>query len=379
MNQTHTNIDSLLRQLPVEHRQQPKVRYDILAVLETYKSLTLKVGDFVNNDGSEQKLPLLTGTIPIVYQYATYNIPVELFIKNDYPQMPPLIYVRPTSSMMVKPNHTYVNANGLVNIPYTQRWVPSCTLRDLVIALISIFNNDPPLFSKPPVVDEPIPSWVLDDSRASAALSGSLSARNNISNRSVNNGNNNHFNNMDNPNSNSSIENSSSSGGKAELIEQVTLKMQAYMHQRLSKICEEIDTELWTQQRLNERIQKIEQIQRDLRAQTGKFKESRERVLAKTVQLDQWAVEREKNLQERSDRPDHNVVAHDNLSNQIIGLASENLAIDDALYYLEQALSSSENSFDLQGFLAESKSLSRQQFICKAQLHKIHSTVCGYK
>ena len=99
MNQTHTNIDSLLRQLPVEHRQQPKVRYDILgkfsisqqythdhvltspcflypyvpylnsylnpmfvAVLETYKSLTLKVGDFVNNDGSEQKLPLLTGT-----------------------------------------------------------------------------------------------------------------------------------------------------------------------------------------------------------------------------------------------------------------------------------------------------------------------------
>ena len=103
MNQTHTHIDSLLRQLPAEHRQQPKVRYDILgkfsiskqykaseyntlmiffplfsisfvlyldsnlnhmfvAVLETYKSLTLKVGDFVNNDGSEQKLPLLTGT-----------------------------------------------------------------------------------------------------------------------------------------------------------------------------------------------------------------------------------------------------------------------------------------------------------------------------
>ena len=58
---------------------------------------------------------------------------------------------------------------------------------------------------------------------------------------------------------------------------------------------------------------------------------------------------------------------------------SENLAIDDALYYLEQALSSSESSFDLQGFLAESKSLSRQQFICKAQLHKIHDTICSYR
>ena len=35
--------------------------YIYVAVLETYPSLTLKIGDFVNNDGSEQKLPLLTG------------------------------------------------------------------------------------------------------------------------------------------------------------------------------------------------------------------------------------------------------------------------------------------------------------------------------
>ena len=45
-------------------------------------------------------------------------------------------------------------------------------------------------------------------------------------------------------------------------------------------------------------------------------------MLAKTAQLDQWAAEREKNIQDRSDRPDHNVVAHDNLSNQIIGIPS---------------------------------------------------------
>ena len=50
------------------------------------------------------------------------------------------------------------------------------------------------------------------------------------------------------------------------------------MHQRLTMICEEIDTELWTQQRLNDRIQKIEQQQRDLKTQAEKFKESKERV-----------------------------------------------------------------------------------------------------
>ena len=41
------------------------------------------------------------GTIPIVYHNSTYNIPLEIFVRSGYPQQPPLVYVRPTSSMMV--------------------------------------------------------------------------------------------------------------------------------------------------------------------------------------------------------------------------------------------------------------------------------------
>ena len=234
-------------------------------------------------------------------------------------------------NLQVKPDHSFVNMNGLVNIPYTQRWVSSinCTLRDMVINLISIFSNEPPLFAKPADVEEPIPSWVLDDSRASAAMAGSLSARNHSSNSSS--GRSTHT--VDNfavdsnqlathVDTSSSSSSSSSDGKKTELIEQVTLKMQAYMHQRLTKICEQIDTELWTQQRLNERILNIEQHQRELRAKSGKFKESSDRVKAKIVQLDEWASQREKNLQEKSESPDSNVVAHDGLSSQIVGITS---------------------------------------------------------
>ena len=48
--------------------------------------------------------------------------------------------------------------------------------------------------------------------------------------------------------------------------------------------------------KLNERILNIEQHQRELRAKSGKFKESSDRVKAKIVQLDEWASQREKNL-----------------------------------------------------------------------------------
>ena len=164
-----------------------------------------------------------------------------------------------------------MNADGLVHVPYIQRWAYTCTLRELVITLVSIFSNEPPLFSKPPVREEPIPSWVLDASRID----------NNHSNGS-NSGSKAHGSSStvtpSSSSSSSSPSSSSTSTRKSELIEQVTSKMQSYMHQRLTMICEEIDTELWTQQRLNDRIQKIEQQQRDLKTQAEKFKESKERV-----------------------------------------------------------------------------------------------------
>ena len=45
------------------------------ALLDTYTSLTLKVGDFVNNDGTEHKLPLLTGLcFSIIFSYLPFPL-----------------------------------------------------------------------------------------------------------------------------------------------------------------------------------------------------------------------------------------------------------------------------------------------------------------
>ncbi len=54
--------------------------------------------NLVNNAGVQSRLLTISGTIPIKYQGAVYNIPIELFIPERYPQEAPKVYVRPTSS-----------------------------------------------------------------------------------------------------------------------------------------------------------------------------------------------------------------------------------------------------------------------------------------
>lgn len=63
------------------------------------------------------------------------------------------------------------------------------------------------------------------------------------------------------------------------------------------------------------------------------------------------------------------LLPYDALSQQIVRLNSEILAIDDAFYYMERALVSSRNdTVDLGTFLKECRQLARKQFLCKAHL-----------
>lgn len=70
--------------------------------------------------------------------------------------------------------------------------------------------------------------------------------------------------------------------------------------------------------------------------------------------------------------PADRLVPYDPLSQQIVRLNSEILAIDDAFYYMERALVSSRNDkVDLGTFLKECRQLARKQFLCKAHLRYV--------
>lgn len=57
---------------------------------------------------------------------------------------------------------------------------------------------------------------------------------------------------------------------------------------------------------------------------------------------------------------------------RLVKTMAEHQAIEDALYFLDRALSNGE--IDLNVFLKEVRKLSRKQFMCQALAQKIHTT-----
>lgn len=80
-------------------------------------------------NGREVSLLTLSGTIPMYYKGARYNIPMNFFIVEMYPYHPPMCFVAPSESkssynntnnidMIIKPRHRHVNSQGLCYLPY---------------------------------------------------------------------------------------------------------------------------------------------------------------------------------------------------------------------------------------------------------------------
>lgn len=80
------------------------------------------------NDGTPIELVNLTGTIPVRYRTALYNIPICIWIMDTHPKNAPLCYVKPTADMSIKVS-MYVDQNGKIYLPYLHDWVPVSKIR----------------------------------------------------------------------------------------------------------------------------------------------------------------------------------------------------------------------------------------------------------
>ena len=52
---------------------------------------------------------------------ASYNIPVGIYLRKDYPYQCPYCLVQPTPDMMIAPSK-YVNQQGVIFLPYLHDW-----------------------------------------------------------------------------------------------------------------------------------------------------------------------------------------------------------------------------------------------------------------
>jgi len=126
------------------------VRDHLFALIQRVPSLSTKEAEFTHNDGRTVRLLTAEGTIPIRFQNNTYNIPVSLWLDENYPHTPPICYVKPTPDMEVKHGHPFVDGSGVVHIAYLRDWrYTTSNLVDLADQLSRHFSQDPPLYAKP--------------------------------------------------------------------------------------------------------------------------------------------------------------------------------------------------------------------------------------
>ena len=78
---------------------------------------------YTNEETHKQiSIVALTGTIPVAYKGSSYNIPIMIQLLHGFPVQPPLVYVKPTSTMVIKPSR-HVDEKGaptlfsLVSVP----------------------------------------------------------------------------------------------------------------------------------------------------------------------------------------------------------------------------------------------------------------------
>ena len=57
----------------------------------------------------------------LFFSGVTYNIPVQLWLQELHPYVPPLVFVIPTRTMPIEPS-SHVDTSGKVYLPYLHEW-----------------------------------------------------------------------------------------------------------------------------------------------------------------------------------------------------------------------------------------------------------------
>ena len=85
-------------------------------------NLVLKLNQYYYNDGTSKELLCLIGTVVCQYKASRYNIPIEIWLQQDHPNVPPMAYVKPTPDMYVSATSKDVHPDGTIIIPYLKNW-----------------------------------------------------------------------------------------------------------------------------------------------------------------------------------------------------------------------------------------------------------------
>lgn len=138
-----------LRQWLSKYQNPEAVYRDISSAVNHYQGLLPQQENYTFMDGTTMELVNLSGTIPVNYRGSTYNIPICIWLIDTHPKNAPICYVKPTPDMSVKVS-MFVDQNGKIYLPYLHDWAQNGSdLLGLIQVMIVTFGEQPPVFARP--------------------------------------------------------------------------------------------------------------------------------------------------------------------------------------------------------------------------------------
>ncbi|XP_062375839.1 uncharacterized protein si:dkey-181m9.8 isoform X2 [Sardina pilchardus] len=129
-----------------------EVLADIQSAMTTYTDLNLHVDFYSYPNNEKKKLVYLGGTIPVVYEGNTYNIPVRIWVHETHPQSPPKCCVWPSVFMVINTKSSFVDASGHVHLHCLNNWKIGWSSLSIVLEeMRAAFQRETPLFTAYPV------------------------------------------------------------------------------------------------------------------------------------------------------------------------------------------------------------------------------------
>ncbi|KAL7833535.1 hypothetical protein AOLI_G00284950 [Acnodon oligacanthus] len=361
---------------------------EIVNVTTAYKDLKPVMDNYVFNDGSSRELMSLSGTVPVNYRGNVYNIPICLWLLDTYPYNPPICFVKPTSTMMIKIGK-HVDANGKIYLPYLHEWKhPQSDLFGLIQVMIVVFGEEPPVFSRP-TNQTPYQSYQPAGPPASSYMANQPASSFSQSHTPNTGG----FQGYPYPAGSSGYPATSggalytpvtptTTGGpsrdatigedtiRASLVSAVSDKLRWRMKEEMDRAQAELDALKRTEEDLKKGHQKLEEMVTKLDQEIADVDKNIELLKQKDEELTA-ALGKMENQSENNDIDDL-IVPTAPLYRQILNLYAEENAIEDTIFYLGEALR--RGVIDLDVFLKHVRLLSRKQFQLRALMQKARKT-----
>lgn len=328
---------------------------------------------------------VLDGVIPVMYRGVEYYIPILIHVGRNYPDEAPVPYVKPTQSMVIRDGHRHVDKTGRVNIPfYLNNWVhPQYSLYGLVVAMIRIFSQNPPVHSKPKT-----------PASNSSASSNSASASSGTNASAANGANHNGYNYQQaRPQQPSSYyppqrpqqqqqqqggHSSYGSGGsnrddeaeKRELVKRLTKKLVERFNESQVDMTEQLVKTSVANENTKDSIAQLRPKAESMTQDVENLKQTLEEVEKQERSLQAWK-ERNSDVvtEEQAGDIDQLLQFHDMSTQQIAQCIAEDYAIGDTMDQVDEAFVKNIISHDK--YIREIRTLSRKQFYPRALKQKL--------